>query len=187
MTIMKNSNTKNPLVLLLGLTAGIGVAAFAQFGSTAKPVPQTEKAVVGRPGLVLRVAPLGGAGDSVELRISFDYLRAPEAKPKIEGHRFYSYPVLLQGAPTRIGWTQNNDKPSQVILKGVKYLYTDAQQDRFENGSVTIRRVSGAPAKYQVRGVYSYFGQLFILDSILEADEKLLLYEDILEAQPKKE
>lgn len=128
---------------------------------------------------------MGGAGDNVELRISFDALTTPEAKPKIAGHRFYSYPLPLQGAPTRIGWTQQNDKPSAVILHQTKYLYTNVEQDRHENGFVTVRRVEGATGKYQLRGVYSYFGQLFILDALLNTDEELLLYEAVPEPQPK--
>ena len=163
--------------LLLGcFTSSVGIGALAQFGS-GKPLPQ-QQPQRGRPAMVLRVRE--NTKDDVELRISFDYLTTPETQPKVAGHRFYSYFVPLGEKPFRIGFVPPNDTVQGTILHRKRYVYRNAERDRHENGSITVQQLNG---QYLVRGAYSYFGELFIIDELLKEGDELLLYE---EAAPDK-
>lgn len=135
-----------------------------------------------RPGMVLKLLP-GASEDSIKLQIAFDLLDKPGEIPKFEGVRFYSYEVPLDNAPHRIGWEDsraNAAKPAALVLHGTKYLYTIAEMDRTENGSVMIAPEpnANAPLKFRVRGVYSYWGQLFVLDEVATWNEPFYLYEE---------
>ncbi len=165
------------LSALLGF-AFIGQAKIAQ-AQFERPRPEVV-AKNWRPGMALKLLP-GASTDEIKLEIAFDLLDKPDDVPKTEGVRFYSYDVPLDNAPHRIGWEdtrENADKPSALVLHKTKYLYTIAEVDRTENGSVMITPEPDMRLKFRVRGVYSYFGQLFVLDEIAGLNEPFYLYED---------
>lgn len=166
--------------IVLGATLTFGLIAptqfaRAQFAQPRDPSPEKNW----RPGMALKLLP-GASEDSIKLQIAFDLLDKPEDIPRSVGVRFYSYEVPIGNAPHRIGWQnsrENAAKPSVLVLHKTKYLYTLAEMDRTENGSVTITPEPETRLKFRVRGVYSYFGQLFVLDEVAGWNEPFYLYE----------
>ena len=137
--------------------------------------------------MALKLLP-DAAADSIKLEIAFDLLDKPDEIPKSVGVRFYSYLVPLDNAPHRIGWENsraNAAKPLALVLQGTKYFYTIAEMDRTENGSVMIAPEPNAPLKFRVRGVYSYFSQLFVIDAVAGFGEPFYLYEAAPAAEKK--
>lgn len=174
-TFKRLRNTVLSVLLIFALIAQTQVAQ-AQFEKPRAPPPKKNW----RPGMALKLLP-GKSEDSIKLEIAFDLLDKPRAIPNSAGVRFYSYQVPLDSAPHRIGWEdsrENAEKPSALVLHKTKYLYTLAEVDRTENGSVMITPEPDKLLKFRVRGVYSYSGQLFVLDEVAGWNEPFYLYEE---------
>lgn len=167
--------------IVLGASLGFAVGAQtevtqAQFAQPREPIVEKKW----RPGMALKLLP-GASENSIKLEIAFDSLDKPEELPKSIGVRFYSYEVPIDNRPHRIGWEssrENATKPSVLVLNKTKYLYTIAEMDRTENGSVMITPEPDTLLKFRVRGAYSYFDQLFVLDEVVGWNEPFYLYEE---------
>jgi hypothetical protein len=127
--------------------------------------------VKGRPGLAIRV---DVQEKEAKLTIALDYLQEAKDVPRFQGVRFYTYLIRLEDNPARIGWIKGTN-PQSVLLQSKKYVYTRAETDRQENGSVSITRQ--APDAYRIVGIYHYLEQLFVIDAVLKSGEPLLLFE----------
>ena len=125
----------------------------------------------GRPALAIRV---DVQDKEAKLTIALDYLQEAKDVPRFQGVRFYTDLIRLEDNPARIGWMKGTN-PQSVLLQSKKYVYTRAETDRQENGSVSITRQ--APDAYRLVGVYHYLEQLFVIDAVLKSGEPLLLFE----------
>ena len=147
------------------LLAGIGPSAPAA----------DEPAAAGRPGIALK---FDVSDEQATILVALNYMRDAKARPEFEGVRRYTYSIPVGTKPARVGWDKGNQLKS-VILGGGKYVYTPAMVDRTENGSISVAPVNEPAGAYRIRGVYDYFGQLFVIDAAVKPGDPVLLYEGL--------
>jgi hypothetical protein len=137
------------------------------------PIASAEEPALGRPGLAIH---FDVEGDAAKVIIALNYLLEPDAVPKLVGVRRYTYDVRVNAGPERVGF-KGREAAATALLGGAKFLYTVANMDRQENGSLSVTKLDDADGRYRLRGVYHYSGQLFIIDTDAKAGETITLYE----------